>query len=124
MRELLKAEEIIERLCSDREAGQRMVKAALTDQRERAEQAEAAIGRVWRLCEMTIASSCRVQAIDQARDTLAALDQQDRRPRCPRCGEGRLVKAVLNEPSTFSCGHQDFSADLRANLDGPKESTQ
>ena len=42
--------------------------------RERAESAEAAIARVRRLCELTIAASCRVQAIDQARDTLAALD--------------------------------------------------
>jgi hypothetical protein len=42
--------------------------------RERAEKAEAAIARVRRLCELTIAASCRVQAIDQARDTLAALD--------------------------------------------------
>ena len=41
---------------------------------ERAESAEAAIARVRRLCELTIAASCRVQAIDQARDTLAALD--------------------------------------------------
>lgn len=36
--------------------------------------AEAAVARVRRLCEMTIAASVRVQAIDQARDTLAALD--------------------------------------------------
>lgn len=40
---------------------------------DRAEQAEATIERVRRLCELTIAVSCRVQAIDQARDTLAAL---------------------------------------------------
>lgn len=42
--------------------------------RARAEQAEAAVARVRRLCELTIKASCRVQAIDQARDTLAALD--------------------------------------------------
>ncbi|MER6575801.1 hypothetical protein [Nonomuraea sp. NPDC001023] len=51
---------------------------ALTDHglrwRERAETAEAAIARVRRLCDLTIKASCRVQAIDQARDTLAALD--------------------------------------------------
>lgn len=40
----------------------------------RVEQAEAAIARVRKLCELTIAASVRVQAIDQARDTLAALD--------------------------------------------------
>jgi hypothetical protein len=39
-----------------------------------AARAEAAIARVRRLCELTIAASVRVQAIDQARDTLAALD--------------------------------------------------
>lgn len=49
--------------------------------RERAEKAEreaaenqAAIARVRRLCDLTIAASCRVQAVEQARDTLAALD--------------------------------------------------
>ncbi|WP_405883597.1 hypothetical protein OG747_36450 [Streptomyces sp. NBC_01384] len=41
----------------------------------RAEQAEAAIERVRRLCELTIAASVRVQAVQQARDTLAALDE-------------------------------------------------
>ncbi|WP_329520526.1 hypothetical protein [Spirillospora sp. NBC_01491] len=38
--ELIKAEDLIERLCDDREAGQRVVKAALTEQRQRAEEAE------------------------------------------------------------------------------------
>lgn len=42
---------------------------------KRAERAEAAIERVRRLCELTIASSCRVQAIEQAKDTLRVLDQ-------------------------------------------------
>lgn len=41
-RELIKDENLIERLCDDREAGQSMAKAALTEQRERAEEAEAA----------------------------------------------------------------------------------
>ncbi|MFD8970512.1 hypothetical protein ACFV0C_36920 [Streptomyces sp. NPDC059568] len=41
------------------------------------ERAEAAIGRVRYVCDLTITSSVRVQAIDQARDTLAALDRQD-----------------------------------------------
>lgn len=36
-------------------------------------EAVAAIERVVRLCDLTIAASCRVQAIDQAKDTLAAL---------------------------------------------------
>lgn len=48
-----------------------------TDWRQRAENAEAAIARVRRLCELTIAASCRVQAIEQARDTLAVLDGQE-----------------------------------------------
>jgi hypothetical protein len=43
-------------------------------QRRRADQAEAAIARVRRLCDLTIAVSIRAGAIDQARDTLAALD--------------------------------------------------
>jgi hypothetical protein len=38
---------------------------------------QAAVGRVRRLSEMTIQASCRVQAIDQARDTLAELDRTD-----------------------------------------------
>lgn len=38
---------------------------------------QAAIARVRRLCDLTIAASCRAQAIDQARDTLAALDGQE-----------------------------------------------
>jgi hypothetical protein len=45
-RGLIEAENIIERLCDDREAGQDVVKAALTEQRERAEKAEAAVQRV------------------------------------------------------------------------------
>lgn len=43
----------------------------------RAEKAEAAVARVRRLCDLTIDASCRVQAIDQARDTLAALDREE-----------------------------------------------
>lgn len=43
----------------------------------RMEAAEAAVARVRRLCELTINTSCRVQAIDQARDTIAALDGTD-----------------------------------------------
>jgi hypothetical protein len=39
------------------------------------EAAQAAIVRVRRLCEMTIASSIRVQAVQQACDTLALLDE-------------------------------------------------
>lgn len=40
---------------------------------ERTETAEAALAEVKRLCDLTIASSCRVQAIEQAEDTLAAI---------------------------------------------------
>lgn len=36
--------------------------------------AHAAVGEVRRLCEMTIADSVRVPAVEQARDTLAAID--------------------------------------------------
>ena len=50
---------------------------AITDLSAELDEARAAIARVRRLCEMTIASSCRVQAIDQARDTLAVLDRPE-----------------------------------------------
>lgn len=57
----------------------------------RMEAAEAAIARVRRLCELTINTSCRVQAIDQAQDTLAALDRTNSTPpdrhRFERSGE-------------------------------------
>ncbi|WP_378238744.1 hypothetical protein [Actinomadura harenae] len=43
--------------------------------RKRAEEAEAAIAGVRRLCDLTISASCRVQAIEQARDTLTVLDR-------------------------------------------------
>ncbi|MDX3232928.1 hypothetical protein [Streptomyces sp. ME19-01-6] len=36
--------------------------------------AERALTEVRRLCQLTIDASCRVQAIDQARDTLAVID--------------------------------------------------
>jgi hypothetical protein len=57
--------------------------------RNRAERAEAAIARVRRLCELTIRTSVRVQAIDQARDTLAALDQPAEAPAPPPPGSTR-----------------------------------
>lgn len=38
---------------------------------------DAAIARVRRLCDLTIFTSCRVQAIDQAQDTLRALDHPE-----------------------------------------------
>ena len=48
---------------------------------DRAEHAEDAIAQVRRLCDLTISASVRVQAVQQARDTLAILDQQQpRRP--------------------------------------------
>lgn len=35
--------------------------------------------------------------------------------RCHRCGElVRVVSRSLNEPGRYSCGHQDRSADLKA----------
>jgi hypothetical protein len=33
-------------------------------------------------------------------------------PRCPRCGVGLLRMAALNKPTTYTCGHQDYSTDL------------
>ncbi|MFB4306949.1 hypothetical protein [Actinomadura sp. GTD37] len=44
--DLIEAERIIELLCNDREAGQRVVKAAITEQRQHAEEAEGAVQRV------------------------------------------------------------------------------
>lgn len=43
----------------------------------------AAVADVRRLCEMTIATSCRAQAIDQAVDTLAVLDRALDTPTAP-----------------------------------------
>ncbi|MFF8422978.1 hypothetical protein [Streptomyces sp. NPDC015680] len=51
----------------------------------RAEQAEAAIDRVRRLCDLTIGASVRVQAVQQARDTLAALDEQPQQSAAQVC---------------------------------------
>ncbi|MFT9821202.1 hypothetical protein [Lysinibacillus sp. NPDC056185] len=48
---------------------------AWKDEQKRRATAEAAIERVQRLCDLTIAASVRVEAVQQARDTLAALDQ-------------------------------------------------
>ncbi|MBQ0827668.1 hypothetical protein [Streptomyces tagetis] len=50
----------------------------LEDTRRDLAASTAAIERVRRLCELTIAASVRVQAIDQARDTLTALDGTSR----------------------------------------------
>lgn len=44
--------------------------------RARAERAEAAIARVRYLCQLTIAASCRVEAIHCAQDVLAELDDR------------------------------------------------
>ncbi|MFE3123697.1 hypothetical protein ACFXHD_09780 [Streptomyces hydrogenans] len=46
--------------------------------------AQAAVAEVRRLCELTIDASVRVQAVDQARDTLAAI---------ARCMDGTAVPA-------------------------------
>ncbi|MFG3244131.1 hypothetical protein [Streptomyces sp. NPDC048157] len=51
----------------------------------RAETAEAAIERVRRLCDLTIGASVRVQAVQQARDTLAALDEQPQQSAAQVC---------------------------------------
>lgn len=61
------------RIVARREAKHAQELAAL---RARAEKAEALIANVRRLCDMTIASSCRIQAINQAEDTLAILDNR------------------------------------------------
>lgn len=44
---------------------------------KRARKAEAVIARVRRLCELTINTSVRADAIDQARDTLKVLDEPE-----------------------------------------------
>lgn len=54
-------------------------------------------------------------------DFVTTLRPLDRRPACPRCGEGRLARATLNEPAMYSCVHQDLLADLRK--DSPAAST-
>lgn len=48
--------------------------AAVQELTERAADAEAAVARVRHLSELTIATSIRLGAIEQARDTLAVLD--------------------------------------------------
>jgi hypothetical protein len=58
-------------------------------QSDRADQAEAAIARVRRLCDLTITTSVRVHAVHQARDTLAALDQPAEAPAPPPPGSTR-----------------------------------
>jgi hypothetical protein len=45
---------------------------------------KAAVADVRRLCDMTIAASCRVQAIHQAEDTLAVLDRALPAPDAPK----------------------------------------
>lgn len=55
-----------------------------------ADEDQAAIARVRRLCEMTIRGSVRVHAVQQARDTLAALDgtpAHDDGPSVRECAE-------------------------------------
>ncbi|MGW5690303.1 SLOG family protein [Streptomyces asiaticus] len=50
------------------------LRAELRDARQAAHTAQAALDEVRRLCQLTIKVSCRVQAIDQAHDTLAVID--------------------------------------------------
>lgn len=52
-----------------------LAKDVALEYREERDQLRKAVEDVRRLCDLTIASSCRVQAIDQARDTLAVLDR-------------------------------------------------
>jgi exosome complex RNA-binding protein Rrp4 len=59
--------------CQDAEA----LRSDNEDLRKRVDAADAAIARVRRLCNLTIECSVRADAIDQARDTLAALDRQE-----------------------------------------------
>lgn len=49
----------------------------------RAERAETTLARVRRLCDLTIAASVRAQAVEQARDTLAILDEPKERQEPP-----------------------------------------
>lgn len=62
------------------DAAYRELLGEVDEQRRRAVEALAAIQRVRRLQEMTIASSCRAGAIEQAEDTLRLLDQPKEEP--------------------------------------------
>jgi hypothetical protein len=64
------------------------------------ERLNATIARVRKLCDLTIAVSCRAQAIDQARDTLAVLDQIDASTiTCSRCNDNPVDReSGLCEP--------------------------
>lgn len=37
-------------------------------------------------------------------------------PRCPRCEVGVPVRRGLNQPTLYSCGHEDLLADLADNV--------
>jgi hypothetical protein len=50
--------------------------------------AQAAVAQVRRLCDLTIESSVRVQAVTQARDTLAVVDACMAGRRCPETRHG------------------------------------
>ncbi|WP_433330053.1 hypothetical protein [Spirillospora sp. CA-294931] len=91
--------------------------------RERAEQAErerdealAAIAEVRRLQRLTIAASCRVNAIEQAQDTLAVLDRfAPDSPSTPRClteQQGEPVER-RHRPRRPQGGAWMISPDLR-----------
>ncbi|MFD9721077.1 hypothetical protein [Streptomyces sp. NPDC059076] len=56
-------------------AARDLAEATLAQLHGRLEQAEAALERVRRFCEVTVAVSVRVEAVAQARDTLVAIDQ-------------------------------------------------
>ncbi|MFF7576840.1 DNA adenine methylase [Streptomyces sp. NPDC008061] len=58
-----------------RDQPEQLIRACMLTPHSRAEQAEDAIERVRQLCELTITASVRVQARQQALDTLAALDE-------------------------------------------------
>jgi hypothetical protein len=60
------------------------LRAELRDARWAAHATQAALDEVRRLCQLTIKASCRVQAIDQAHDTLAVIDAALKAADAPR----------------------------------------
>lgn len=55
----------------------RVLESSREEQRQRAVKAEEANAAVRRLCEFTISIACDAQSVDQARETLAALDRYE-----------------------------------------------
>lgn len=71
--ELIEAENLIELLCNDREAGQRVAKAALTEQRQRAEAAEVALTE-----EQQRADDRRTELLEERDQALHDLEEAER----------------------------------------------